>query len=440
MSWFFRRVGNLLEWSPADRCLLIALINLVFLLLYNVASLYYFAHTEIAEYVYLPAARLLYQLEVFFILGWVVIVAAALFLRRRSPKNRLLVFATCVYYVIGVGIFSYFFGNFTSLYAGVVAVAAWTFGLFLFERRPVILAGVLFLCIIGGTTLADQLGWIPYSPLLISAPFESGRFSGWFLLTIGIPSAILLLFVLALIDFIIDRWKRHQEKIIAMADELSQANEIISRYVAEQLARKVREGQHDDAAMPSRRRLTMVFSDIVGFSDTADELEPEDLSMLLNEYLAEMTTVAEKYEATIDKFVGDAVICFFGAPTATDDRDQAYRAVRMALEMNERVAELDVSWRKFGASRPLRIRIGVNTGVANVGSFGSQRRMDYTAIGRQVNLAARLEASCEPGSVLISHSTYALVNDKIPCMPKGEINVKGIHQPVKVYSPSPRES
>lgn len=439
MNWLFRRIGNFLEWCPADRCLLTALINLAFLLIYNVASLYYFAHPEIADYVHLPAARLLYQLELLFILGWVVIAAAALYMRRRSPKNRALVLATCLHYVIGVGIFSYFFGSFTSLYAGVVAVAAWTFGLFLFERRPVIIAGIMLLSIIGGTTLADQLGWIPYGPLLVSAPFESGRFSGWFLLTIGIPSAILLLFVVALIDFVIDSWKRHQEKIVSMADQLSQANEIISRYVAEQLAQKVREGQHDQAAVPSRRRLTMVFSDIAGFSDTADELEPEDLSSLLNEYLAEMTKIAEKYGATVDKFVGDAVICFFGAPTATDDRDQAHRAVQMALEMNERVAELDVTWRKFGVNRPLRIRIGVNTGVANVGSFGSQRRMDYTAIGRQVNLAARLETSCEPGNVLISHSTYALVSDKIPCVPKGEIHVKGIHHPVKVYSPNPRQ-
>ena len=221
--------------------------------------------------------------------------------------------------------------------------------------------------------------------------------------------------------------------------QLSEANEIISMYVADQLAQKIREGQHDDLALPRRRRLTMVFSDIAGFSDTADELEPEDLSMLLNEYLAEMTKIAEKYGATIDKFVGDAVICFFGAPTATDDRDQAQRAVRMALEMNERVAELDVSWRKCGANRPLRLRIGVNTGVANVGSFGSHRRMNYTAIGRQVNLAARLEAICEPGNVLISHTTYELISDKIPCVPKGEIHVKGIHQPVKVYSPTPRQ-
>ncbi len=440
MNWLFRRMENFLEWCPADRCLLIALINLAFLLIYNAASLYYFAHPEIASYVDLPAARLLYRVEIWFIAGWAIIVAMALYMRRRSPKNQPLVFVTCVYYVISIGIFSYFFGNFTSLYAGVVIVAAWTFGLVLFERKPVILAGTIFLCIVGGSTLAEQLGRIPYGPLLVSAPFESGRFSGWFLIVLGIPSAILLLFLLAIIDFIIDRWRRHQEKIVAMADQLSQANEIISRYVAEQLARKVREGQHDETAVPSRRRLTMVFTDIVGFSDTADELEPEDLSTLLNEYLAEMTAIAEKYEATIDKFVGDAVICFFGAPTATDDHDQAYRAVRMALEMNERVAELDLSWRKFGASKPLRIRIGVNTGVANVGSFGSYRRMDYTAIGRQVNLAARLEASCEPGNVLISHSTYALVSDKIPCVPKGEISVKGIHRPVKIYSPQLRES
>ena len=137
----------------------------------------------------------------------------------------------------------------------------------------------------------------------------------------------------------------------------------------------------------------------------------------------------------MDKFVGDAVVCFFGAPVATDDRDHALRAVRMALEMNKRVVNLDEYWRKLGARRPLRIRIGVNTGIAMIGSFGSNRRMDYTAIGRQVNLAARLEVNCEPGKVLISQSTYELVRDDIPCIEKGEIKVKGIHHPVKIYSP-----
>jgi len=149
-----------------------------------------------------------------------------------------------------------------------------------------------------------------------------------------------------------------------------------------------------------------------------------------------MTALAAKYGATVDECVGDAVVCFFGAPAATDDRDHALRAARMALAMNRRVAGLEPHWQRFGARRPPRIRIGVNTGVASIGSFGSNRRMDYTAIGRQVNLAARLEAQCEPGSVLTSHSTYALVRDEIPCRPEGGIRVKGIHHPVQVYSPS----
>jgi class 3 adenylate cyclase len=435
MIRLFRRIGNPLEWCAADRCLLAALICLAFTVSYNIAGLYYFAHPEIADFVHPPAARLQFQIGILLILGWAIIAAAALYLRRRTPENPTLVYATCLHYGIGFGVCSYFFGNFTSLYTGVVALAAWTFGLTLFDRKPVLVGVIAFFGIVAGTTLADQLGGVPYGPLLASAPFESGRLSGWFLLTIGGLSGIMLLAVIFLIDFIVENWKRHQEKIVLMADQLARANEVVSRYVADQLAEKIREGQHDDATVPSRRRLTLVFSDIVGFSETADELEPEDLSLLLNEYLAEMTALAEKYGATVDKFVGDAVICFFGAPTATDDRDHALRAVRMAMEMNEHVAELDASWRRFGSTRPLRVRIGVNTGIAMTGSFGSKSRMDYTAIGRQVNLAARLEVNCEPGNVLMSHSTYALVCDEIPCEQKGEIQVKGIHQPVKVYSP-----
>jgi class 3 adenylate cyclase len=215
--------------------------------------------------------------------------------------------------------------------------------------------------------------------------------------------------------------------------QLSQANEIISRYIAEQLVREIQEGHHRDVATPRRCYLTMVFTDIVRFSETVDEIRPENLSILLNDYFAEMTSVAEKYGATIDKFIGDGMFCFFGAPTATNDRDHAYRAVKMALEMNERVDELNSSWSGFGATRPLLLRIGVNTGIAIVGSFGSKSRMNYTAVGRHVNIAARLEENCEPGNVLISRSTYELVRDRISCVEKGEMRVKGIHDPVRVY-------
>lgn len=146
-----------------------------------------------------------------------------------------------------------------------------------------------------------------------------------------------------------------------------------------------------------------------------------------------MTSVAERHGATIDKFVGDAIMIFFGAPDATTDQDHALRAVRMALEMQERMTELRRRWSAVGFDRPFAIRMGINTGMASVGNFGAKGRVDYTAIGRQVNLAARLQAACRPGRVLLSRPTWMLVRDQIPCVPKGEIELRGIHHPVQVY-------
>jgi class 3 adenylate cyclase len=105
----------------------------------------------------------------------------------------------------------------------------------------------------------------------------------------------------------------------------------------------------------------------------------------------------------------------------------------MSVEMQRRLAQLRLRWLAAGTERPFHARIGINTGQASVGAFGSKSRLEYTAIGRQVNLAARLQTQCEPDRILISHSTFTLVRDEIACTAKGEISVKGIQQPVKVY-------
>jgi class 3 adenylate cyclase len=111
----------------------------------------------------------------------------------------------------------------------------------------------------------------------------------------------------------------------------------------------------------------------------------------------------------------------------------------MALDMQERVTGLSARWRDHGLlEASFQIRIGINSGVASVGNFGSKERMDYTAIGRQVNIAARLQVYCEPGKILLSHATWVLVKDRVACTEKGEIPVKGMERPVKVYEVSPR--
>ncbi|HVO28208.1 MAG TPA: adenylate/guanylate cyclase domain-containing protein, partial [Candidatus Margulisiibacteriota bacterium] len=168
-------------------------------------------------------------------------------------------------------------------------------------------------------------------------------------------------------------------------------------------------------------------------SGNASPWQRHGLSVLLNQYLSEMTAIAERHGATMDKFVGDAIMVFFGAPSATSDRDHALRAVRMAIEMQERLVALRDGWLAEGVERPFHVRMGINTGHASIGAFGSSTRLEYTAIGRQVNLAARLQAQCEPDRILLSHSTWALVQEEIVSLPKGEVSLKGFREPVRVY-------
>jgi class 3 adenylate cyclase len=158
----------------------------------------------------------------------------------------------------------------------------------------------------------------------------------------------------------------------------------------------------------------------------------------LNDYLTEMAAIAERWGGTVAKFVGEAMLVFFGAPVSLGERDDARRAVGMALEMRRRVEALSARWAEQGILVPASLRAGINTGVASVGNFGSAQRMDYTVIGNQVNLAARIHSRCEPDSVLISHSTWGLVSDQVECAQQGEIRVKGIHYPIMVYEGAAR--
>ena len=166
-------------------------------------------------------------------------------------------------------------------------------------------------------------------------------------------------------------------------------------------------------------------------------MEPEDMGRLLNEYFSCMNGIIQNYEGTLANITGDALFVFFGAPDRTDDRDHALRCVRMAVEMQHKMALLQQKWFREGIEFPLQIRCGINTGMATVGSFGSRQRSEYSAMGMQVNLASRLETTCKPGKILISHATWALVNDQIDCRPMGLITVKGFSRPIRAYEVDP---
>ncbi|KQW20866.1 adenylate cyclase [Afipia sp. Root123D2] len=223
--------------------------------------------------------------------------------------------------------------------------------------------------------------------------------------------------------------------------ELESANDFlaslsmkISRYISPQIYKSIFSGQKDVTIQTERKKLTIFFSDIQNFTATTERLQPELITQLLNEYFTEMSAIALAHGGTIDKFIGDAMLIFFGDPETRGDAADAKACLEMAWAMQHRLAELNAVWRKAGIEQPFRARIGINSGYCNVGNFGSADRMDYTIIGAEANLAARLQSIAEPGKIVISYETYALVRDEIVAHELPPITMKGISREVVPYT------
>jgi class 3 adenylate cyclase len=207
----------------------------------------------------------------------------------------------------------------------------------------------------------------------------------------------------------------------------------LSKYLAPQVYNSIFSGEQSVEISSKRKKLTVFFSDIAAFAETTDNLESEELTAVLNHYLTEMSVIALEYGATIDKYIGDAMLLFFGDPESRGVKEDARATVMMAIAMQRRMRELQQEWRNRGLERPFRIRIGISTGFCTVGNFGSRDRMDYTIIGNQVNLAARLQSAAEPGSILLAHETNSLVQDAVLTEEQPPLTVKGFPKPVNTY-------
>ena len=251
--------------------------------------------------------------------------------------------------------------------------------------------------------------------------------------------AYLILAAIAGLTFILVQ--RKQAAAIAGANrELSESNDFlaaislkIAKYLSPQIYKSIFSGQRDVAISTERKKLTIFFSDIKDFTSTTERLQPEDLTALLNEYFTEMSVIALRHGATVDKFIGDAMLLFFGDPETKGVTEDARACILMAVDMQRRLSRLNAEWRKRGIEEPFRARMGINTGFCNVGNFGSEDRMDYTIIGAEANLAARLQSIAEPGGIVMSYETYALVRDMVRARPIEPIAMKGISREVVPY-------
>ncbi len=225
-----------------------------------------------------------------------------------------------------------------------------------------------------------------------------------------------------------------QHELHAQSEEYKAISRQLSKYIAPQVWQTIFSGKRDVRLESTRKRLVVFFSDLEGFTRLTDELEPETLTIIVNQYLEEMARIALDHGGTIDKFIGDSVMVFFGDPDTRGTRKDALACVTMALAMRRKLSELRRRWRKdLGIETELSIRMGINTGFCTVGNFGSESRLDYTIMGREVNLASRLESSAGANEILISKTTHELIRQVVSSRHKGEIRAKGFANPVPVF-------
>lgn len=238
------------------------------------------------------------------------------------------------------------------------------------------------------------------------------------------------------ISLVIERSSRGRfvdERVITRQhEELVSSRAMIRRYAPPAVVDRI---EHGDTTVDSaqRRRVTVFFADVVGFTTLADRLDPEALAEIVNEYLGSVAQIVESHGGTLNEFAGDGVMGLFGAPDDMEPREQVIAALDAALELQRSLPQWSRRWYPLGIDQDLQARIGINTGVVSVGTFGSAVRATYTGIGLQTNVAARIQAQCEPGSVLLSKTSWHLVSDTHRCQPRGEVEVKGVHYAIAMY-------
>lgn len=232
-------------------------------------------------------------------------------------------------------------------------------------------------------------------------------------------TAIIVSYISSIVSRYVQEWR-----------ERKRVTTLFGRYVSRQVANEILTTEAGQSLGGTRRNVTLMFVDIRGFTALSERIEPEEVIQVLNEYLDLCTRAIFQYEGTLDKFIGDGVMAIFGAPNSL--ADHPVRAVKAALEMKKGSSELaDRLTEKYGYS--VSFGIGINSGDAVIGNIGSKNRLDYTAIGDTVNLAARLESNAKAGQILISQSTYDQVKELFEIISLGEIKVKNKEKPVSIY-------
>jgi class 3 adenylate cyclase len=223
------------------------------------------------------------------------------------------------------------------------------------------------------------------------------------------------------------------------AKALAIASHRLARYFPKQLVNKVLSDREMISLNSKRQMVTVLFSDLSGFTSLTDQLEPERITDLLNQFMTHMVYIINRHDGTLDKFIGDGIMALFGAPDEMEPEFQARQAVKAAVLMHQKFKDLAQRWRDEGIDHDIKLRIGIHQDFVTVGNVGSNEYMSYTAIGRGVNLASRLERACTPGKVHVSYEVYSHTHEEYPFEDLQKKLFKGFKRPHRISELDPWE-
>jgi len=419
---------NPLEWSAVDRALLLVWI---FLFISGIEQLELILvsrwHEGAVDWIDHDFARTVGPIGLAEGAFVILLLLVGLLLRRRAPERLFFAHVVIQYAAASASFNAYIHGAITNASSFLAGMAIGAFALLLFPPGVALPAIATFMLLTVGSTIAAGVGLIPYAPLFAHSPVVHGRIETSYLASSLTWATIISLLILSLMTFVLIRWRDREGKLEDMTALLKK---MFGRYLSTEVMNSLIENPSALELGGERRRVTIMMTDLRGFTALSERLEPEQVVQMLNGYFEIMVDIILQYQGTINEIIGDALLVVFGAPQEIDDRAQ--RAIACAIAMQNAMARVNATNRAQGLPE-IEMGIGLNETEVVVGNIGSSKRSKYAVVGSGVNMASRIESYTVGGQVLISESVRNEAGEVLRIDAQREVFPKGAEMALKIY-------
>jgi class 3 adenylate cyclase len=424
----FNRLGNPLEWSYVNKTLLLLINQLIVFGAFTCWNWIVLNKPDILPvYIQKLSIDKILHRQLYLLLIYAVMTIFALWLRKKKTDSKLLAYVLAIVISVHGALFLCAIGYATNPLTFLSIFLQAYLGFLLFDKFFSLIILLGWTVSIGIHFVGEQIGVFKYAPSLLSAPFVEGKIDGlWLIWNMG-TGIFLTALMLTLSVYILLRWREREAQVTAFSEFLKK---MFGRYLSTEVMSSLIEDPSLLELGGERREVTIMMTDLRGFTALSERLPPEKVVELLNTYFEVMVETVLKYNGTINEIIGDALLVIFGAPQ--EMKDQAERAIACSIEMQNAMTEVNRENRSRDLP-DLEMGIGINKAEVIVGNIGSSKRSKYTVVGSGVNMASRIESYTTGGQILVSESAYKDIGNKLRIDGEQEVYPKGSEHPLKIY-------